>query len=115
MQLTTEILQRYEGGELEIQNSSEHYIYRGEVDRAWVEGTDLRVRFKWLAKADEDFKWHSQDNLDYAVSLEVTSVSQIGFDRIHYSVMFIGESGTFFPPEGSKLDPSKVIGLQLAS
>jgi len=114
MQLTTEIVKRYVGGQLEIQNSNEGYLYRGEVERAWVEGSDLKVRFKWLAKMGDDGKWHTEDNLDYAVSLEITSVSEIGDNRIHYSVMYVWESGTFFPPDGSKLDPNKVVGLQVA-
>lgn len=115
MELTTEILEKYAGGQLEIQNSVEHYIYRGEIERAWVEGAEMHVRFKWVAKADEAFQWQAVDDLDYGASLEITSANEIGENRIHYSVMYVWESGTFFPPDGSKLDPARVIGLQLAS
>lgn len=115
MQLTNEILKRYEGGQLEIQNSNEHYLYRGEVERAWIKDGTLCVRFKWLAKMSEDYQWYAEDNLDYAISLEITSASEIGEGRIHYSVMYVWESGTLFPPDGNKLDPAKIIGLQLTS
>lgn len=114
MELTTAIVKKYEGGQLEIQNSSEDYLFRGEVERAWVEEGEMHVRFKWLAKMGDDGKWHAEDNLDYSISLEITSANEVRDNRIHYSVMFVGERGTFFPSDGSKLDPSKVIGLQVA-
>ncbi len=114
MELTAEVLQRYVGGQLEIQNSNEGYIYRGEIERAWTEGDNLCVKFKWVAKVGNDGKWHADNNLDYSVSLQITSVFEIG-DGIHYRAMHIGEHGMFFPPNGSKLDPSKVIDLELAA
>lgn len=113
MEVTTEVISRYEGGQLEIQNPSEDYLYRGEVEKAWVDDGTMYVRFKWIAKMDADGMWHSDPGLDYAVSLEIASASEIGDNRIHYSVMFVGEHGTFFPPNGSRLDPSRVVGLKL--
>ena len=115
VQFTNEVLKRYWGGQLEIQTSHEHYLYRGEIERAWVEDNILHVRFKWFAEMGDDFKWHAKDNLDYTISLEITSASEIGEGRIHYRVMYVWESGTLFPPDGSKLNSSEVIGLQLAS
>lgn len=112
MDITTEALQPYVGGQLEIRNSNEGYIHRGEVERVWVEDEILRVRFKWVAKPDENFQWHAHDDLDYAVSLMITSFSEIGLGQIHFVVMYVGEHATLFPPDGSRLDPSKVIGLQ---
>lgn len=122
MKLTTEIVQRYVGGQLEIQNMSEHYVYRGEIETAEVVGVDptdstsgaLKIRFKWLAKMGEG-GWHAQENLDYNASMILLHASDIGQGRIHYSLTFSGESATFFPPGGSKLDPARVIGLELAS
>jgi len=109
MELSTDIVKRYEGGQLEIQNSGEGYLYRGEVERAWVESGSLCVRFKWLAIMGEDGQWHASNDLDYSVSLQIISVSEIGENRIFYSVMFVGEHGTFFPPGGSRLDRDRVI------
>lgn len=113
MQITNDILARYAGGELEIQNSNEHYLYRGEVERAWIDGDNMKVRFKWMAKMGEDYKWHTDANLDYAVSLLITSFNDLSDGRIVYSVMYVYERGAFFPPNGSKLDPAKVEGLEL--
>ena len=115
MDLTTEIVKKYEGGQLEIQNKNEGYLYRGEIAEAWVDDNSLFVKFKWLAKMGEDSKWYTNDNLDYSINLMFTSVSDIGDNRLFYSVSFIWENGTFFPPDGSKLDSKNVIGLQTVS
>lgn len=111
MELTTEIVKRYEGGQLEIQNPNENYLYRGEIERAWVDNGTMHVRFKWLAKFGDDGKWYANDKPEYSISLEFTSARMIGDNRILYSVMYVGERGTFFPPDGSKLDRNRVIGL----
>lgn len=118
MELTTELLAKYTGGQLEIQNSNEHYLFRGEIERAWVEpgGMDdkgtMHIRFKWLAKMGEDFKWHASDeSLDYSITIAVTNFSEISDQRIVYSAMYIWERGAFFLPTGSKLDPSEIEGL----
>ena len=113
MDLTTEVVSAFAGGQLETQNDIENYIYRCEIERAWIEDEALRVRFKWLATLGLDYEWHVADeSLDYSMSLMLISASDIGQGRIHYSPRYGGERGTFFPPEGSKLDPAKVIGLQ---
>ena len=52
MQLTTEELARFVGGDMEIQNANEDYLYRGPIERATVEGGEVRVHFKWIAKND---------------------------------------------------------------
>lgn len=115
MKLTDEILQAYVGGQLEITNAVEGYIYRGEIEQASIEGNDLHVRFKWIARM-EGLEWHSQPGLDYFVdTMLLVSVSDIGEGRLHYQVNLVWERGTFFPPDGSKLDPGRVIGLQPAS
>jgi len=113
MELTNKAVKKYEGGQLEIQgDGTEDYIYRGEIEAAEVKDNTLNVRFRWLAKL-ENGTWHAQNDLDYSVSLGITSVGDIGGDRIHYNVSYIWESGTFFPPDGSKLDPNEVVGLSV--
>lgn len=115
MQFTDQLLAHYVGGQLEVQNLSEGYIYRGEIERAWVEKDELKVRFKWFAQMKKVGGWQTVGKLDYSVSTFLVSATNIGDNRIFYNVMGTGESGTFFPPEGSRLDPSKVEGLQLAN
>ncbi len=123
MQLTTQIVERFKGGQMEIQNQDEGYIYRGEVEAIVVENNELRVKFAWLAKG-EGFpplpeKWVKDDRLDYAASLEIYSASDIGSSghevggdsRICLNSSIVGETVVLYPSNGSKLDRSKVEGF----
>lgn len=126
MRLTTQTVQRFKGGQMEIQNQNERYLYRGEIETIAVENNALQVKFAWLAKG-EGFpplpkKWVRDDRLDYAASLEIYSASDIGSSghetggdsRICLHSPIVGETVVLFPPNGSRLDPAKVEGLQLA-
>lgn len=121
MQLTDEILSRYVGGQIEIQNRNEGYLYRGEIATIAVEGegddATLRVTLKWMAKG-EGFpsgpkRWVKDDDLTYGASLMIYSVSDIGDGRIALNSWIVGETTVLFPLGGSKLDSSKVEGLNL--
>lgn len=125
MQVTSEMLARFVGGQMEIQNQGEGYIYRGEVKTIAVENNELKAQFAWVAKG-EGFppfpnKWVKDDNLDYAASLEIYSASNIGpsggevggGDRLCFNSSIVGETVVLYPPDGSKLDPAKVEGLSL--
>jgi hypothetical protein len=124
MQLTTELVKRFIGGQMEIQNPNQEYLYRGEIKLIVVEEGDLKVVFSWLAKG-EGFppipkKWVKDDMDRYAVSLVVCSVSDIGSgpedegSRICLQAPILGEIIVLYPPDGSKLDPSKVEGLEIS-
>ncbi len=126
MQLTTQAVERFKGGQMEIQNQNEGYLYRGEVETIAVENNELRVKFAWLAKG-EGFpslpnRWVKDARLDYAASLEIYSASDIGSSghdvggdsRISLNSFIVGETVVLYPPNGSKLDPAKIEGLQLA-
>lgn len=125
MQLTTQAVAPYKGGQMEIQNAGEGYLYRGEVAEISVESNELRVKFAWLAKADGSplpSRWIKDDPRDYAAGLEIYSVNNIGpsgdetggGDRICLNSSIVGETVFLFPPDGSKLDPAKVEGLRLS-
>lgn len=121
MKLTTEMLQKYVGGQLEIQNPAEDYLYRGEIaaveviaDHEDKEHKTLKVKLAWSAKMGEDGLWHSDNNLDYAVSLLIYFPSDVGGNRISLNCPYNGERATFFPPDGTKLDRSEVLGLEPA-
>ena len=126
MQLTSQAVERFKGGQMEIQNENEGYMYRGEVETIVVENNELRVKFAWLAKG-EGFppipkKWVNDDKLDYVASLEAYSASDIGSSghevggdsRLCLNSPIFDETVVLYPPNGSKLDPSIVEGLQLA-
>ena len=126
MHLTSQMVERFKGGQMEIQNPNEGYLYRGEVETIGVENNELRVKFAWLAKGEGlppiPKKWIKYDDLDYSASLEIYVVSDIGSSgleiggssRICLNSFIVGETVVLFPPNGSKLDPARVEGLQLA-
>jgi len=117
MQVTSELLSKFVGGQLEIQNRIEEYIYRGEVSEAVVNGNELHVKFKWVAKGDGlplPAKWVNEKKTTYDVSLLTSSITEIDSGRIAIQTRFVSnEILVFYPPNGSKLDPAKVEGLAL--
>ncbi len=120
MKLTSADVAGFVGGQAEIQNQVERYLFRGEIESIVVEDGDLKIKFSWMAKG-EGFpplpnKWVKEDNLDYSASLEIYSVSNIGpgtegGDRMCLNSMIVGENVILYPPDGSKLDSAKVEGL----
>lgn len=118
MELTQEIIDGLVGGQIEVQNRNENYLYRGEISgmRLEPEGDSFKlvVDLNWFAKMDRDGGWDVADTKPYVVSLLIYSVSDIGDGRFFLSSWIVGENTTIFPPGGSKLDPNKVRGLVLA-
>lgn len=126
MKLTTELVRPFIGGQAEIQNPGEGYVFRGEVEAIVVEDGELKIRFVWLAKGRGyppiPTGWDKEDRLDYAVSLRICQASNIGpsgsdvggDDRISLLSHITGETVVLYPPNGSKLDPAQVEGLELA-
>ena len=114
--LTSELVSKYVGGQMEIQNTGEKYLFRGDIATATVEKDTLKVRFAWLAKG-EGFppfpeRWVNKEDLDYAASLMIYSVSEIGDGRLSLYSSITGELTVLFPPDGSKLDRREVVGLE---
>jgi hypothetical protein len=116
MELTQEILDRFKGGQAEIQNEGEGYLYRGEIADIYVsDDNTLNIHFVWLGKMDPPMsgRWVNDTTLGYAASLEIYSVSDIGNGRIALNGFINNELTVLYPPDGSKLDPAKVEGLEL--
>jgi hypothetical protein len=120
MELTEIILALYKGGQAEIQNEDEGYLCRGEIDDISVGGGNLTIRFAWCARG-EGFpslprRWVNEADMSgYVASLRMYMVSDIGNGRIMLQSPVLGERTVLFPPDGSKLDPSKVEGLEIAT
>lgn len=128
MKLTTADLQRFVGGQFEVQNQKEGYLYRGEIETIEVTdgdpsswpGTqldnygDLKIKPRWMAKM-ADGGWKKDEPNEYAIGLSIYPASDIGDGRIHFSCFYNGEHTTLFPKGGSALDPAKVEGLAVAA
>jgi len=112
-----ELVKEYVGGQMEVQNPTEKYMYRGEIETISIENNELKVRLAWLAQGKGypplPQKWVKADRLDYEASLEVYSPCEIGVGRIVLHSSVTNETVALFPPNGSKLDASKVEGLEL--
>lgn len=118
MRVTQKVAEAFVGGDMEIQNRGEDYLFRGPIERIVVEDDTLKVHFTWVARNDggpssPTSTWTSDDRLDYAASLEIYSASDIGEGRLCLTSSFTGELVVLFPPNGSKLDPARVAGLTL--
>ncbi len=120
MKVTTESLASFVGGEAEIQNQVEDYLYRGEIAEVRVEEGNLLIKFAWFAKnrggpfggekgRSED--WDNQSNLDYEAGLNIYFPSDIGNGRIAFNSPVTNELVTLFPADGSKMNPENIHGL----
>lgn len=118
MELTTELLQRFVGGQLESQNQREQCIYRGEIETIHVEDGVLEVELAWNAKGEGfpsfPHRWVNVNRLDYKATLEVCRVFETD-GRVVLEIPAVGEFAVLFPPDSTNLDPSKVEGLELPS
>ena len=118
LNLTNEILALYIGGQLEVQNISESYIYRGEIKVVRIENNEVQIILEWMAKGEGypplPLSWIYSDSLVYAADLDIYSVSNIGpcsdggDDRICLQSAATGEVTILFPSNGSKLDRSQI-------
>lgn len=119
--IDTAVVSVFIGGQLEIQNLQEGYLFRGEVESAEVAGNSLRVTFKWLAKACGELPqingWVVEERKDYEANVLHFSVApDIGpcaddCPRLCLDNQITGETLVFYSPNGSRLDPDRVEGL----
>lgn len=112
MQVDQATLDRFVGGEIEIQNQNERYIYRGEISGVVLDGDKLHFDLAWMAKGvgypPFPTGWERAHTLAYDVNLMIYVFSDIGDDRLNLSSFISGEVTVLFPPNGSKLDQSLI-------
>ena len=104
MEVTTEILEKYEGGHLRFQNGLG--IYCGKIERAWVKEVwfkdrILHVKFKWLATKGMlgGKKWYANFKRDFSRNLNNLGFKEVNEGCLFYEHFLIDEFGTFFPPK----------------
>lgn len=119
MQVDQATLDRFVGGEIEIQNPNERYIYRGEVSGVVLNGDELHFDLAWMAKGQGNSSlptgWERYHQLTYDVSLMIYTVSDIGGDRLCLNSFITCETTVLFPPNGSKLDQSLIKEKDVSS
>ena len=129
MKIQTNDLQRFVGGQIEIQDLGEGYLFRGEIASIEIKSEektpllegldnygDLVVQLNWYAKMENaSAGWKVSDEKTYTASLPIYSVTSIGQNRLILLGTYTREVVTLFPKGGSALDPKKVAGLKLES
>ena len=116
MKLTTELLEPFIGGDLEVQNRGEDYLFRGRISEAVMDGEEIKVSFEWLAQNDGGPRsptstWTKSERTEYVANLTIYGVNTIGEGRIAMRSSITGELVVLFPKGGSALDEARVSGL----
>jgi hypothetical protein len=102
------MLATFVGGQIEVQNEGERYIYRGEIKTAVVEANEVRITLNWMAKGEGyppiPTSWVVENRLDYTASLEIYTVSDIGSGseggrRLCLNSLIIGELVVLYPSD----------------
>ena len=124
MELTTDVVGKYVGGQLERKGQNGDVVHRGKIGAASVEGEGddvvLKVWLIWVGTQDSQGHWvNDSDNLDYEAALPSFGVAEfepgrggVGTNLLLYSPT-VEERLVFFPPDGSTLDPAEIAGLDL--
>lgn len=110
--LSVETLQPYVGGQLEVQNVQQGYLYRGEVKSVAMDGPMLTFKFAWMALAEGfppvPMRWVPSPVEAFTFHMACYRASNIGpgetgSDRL--SLMEVGgsEIAVLYPADGSKL------------
>ena len=101
-------LSGFRGGEIEVQNQGEGFVNRGIIESAGIKGGDLEVRVSRFARMTSPGVWVEADTKRYKASLEIFGVSEIGNGRLCFQSRITEERTVLYPPNGSKLDWSRV-------
>lgn len=116
MDLTTELLQPFIGGQLEIQKPEDGLLHRGQIKTAVVADGEVTVTWDWLAKGEGypplPKKWVVYEPRPWSTELLFSNVSDRSDGRIVINSV-LGEICVFFPKDGSRIDPANVEGLTL--
>jgi len=117
MELTSLILEKYAGGQMEIQDQTEEYLYRGELKSISIKDDGIHVEFVWVAEGKGfppfPHRWVNINTLKYVAGLYVYMPSNIGDGRIALQSQISNELVVLYPPDGSKLDIAKIEGLEI--
>jgi len=98
-------------GDCETQEDGD--IYRGPISSIELEGDAIVIKSPWVAKMVlSEGKWKKWHILRLSINPKEISPQDIGQGRISFTMPLLGIA-TIFPKGGSKLDPSKVEGLEI--
>ena len=116
VELTEELLDRYKGGQIEVQNQLGGYLYHGGIEEIVLNGgVILEIQLAWKAVAQGypplAKSWERAEPTVYQAILMPGAVSDIGNDRLHFVSPTSADIVVLFLPGAARFDPSEVEGL----
>ena len=77
-----DVVGSYVGGQMEVQNPYEGYMYRGEISEIGIEGDKLKIEFDWVSKAKEFSPaqpvWARHKEMSYSIDLRAYTPLDVG-------------------------------------
>jgi len=116
MKLTSDVLDRYKGGQAEIQSMELSHLCRGEIKDIYITSENaLAISFSWCGRMNPPMSglWVADSTPGRTVNLAAYVSSDIGEGRIALAAIDNDEMIVLFPAGGSALNPSQVKGLEL--
>ena len=108
MNLVTEDLGRFVGGQVESQDTNGFHILRGEIASIEVDAEQrLQIVTNWTAELVRG-EWLELEKPTFVAELCLYAVADIGEGRVLITSEMMGELATLFPIGGSKLDRNRV-------
>ena len=110
-----EVLERDDivGGDIETQEDGD--VYRGPIESIEKSDDSIIIKSPWLAKMTPgEGVWRKWNITSMSINPSHIHPQDIGNGRIFFQMPMLG-GATIFPKGGSKLDPSKVEGLEVAA
>jgi len=100
------------GGDMETQEDGR--VFRGPISRVAMQNGCVYFHTDWSAVlTDEGWKkW--ENNGPVFINVSAAIPQDIGDGRVRFNIPFLGFA-VIYPKGGSKLDPGKVAGLNLAA
>jgi hypothetical protein len=100
------------GGDIEAQEDGD--VYRGPISSIELKGGTVIINSPWMAKMEgRSEQWKKWDITRISFDAAMCPPKEIREGRIRFSLLLLG-SVVIFPKGGSKLDSSKVEGLEVA-
>ena len=106
-----QVLQRNDIVDGDVETQEDGYVYRSPISGVEMRNGMVHFEAPWAARM-EDGKWKNWPVYPLSVNASTSQPSDMGSGRIQFNMPFLG-FGVIFPKGGSKLDPSKVEGLNL--
>jgi len=111
------MLKTYVGGQAEIQNAVEEYIYRGQISDISIKDNELHLRFDWLARGvgNPPTRWVNDRKRNYDADLGIYFGKEIGEGRYYLESPITNELLVLYPKGGSSLGKPKAQADEVAT